>query len=63
MLTLGESISGLVSDQLKFGSGELQVKLTQVGLETDRIKVGFGRFQLWVWVNIGSARNRIGLSL
>ena len=31
----------LVSDQLKFGLGELQVKLTQISLGTGQVKVGF----------------------
>ena len=43
-----------VSNQLKFGSGELQVKLTRVGLGMGRVKVGFGRFWLWVRVNVVS---------
>ena len=51
-----------VSDQLKFGSDELWVKLTRVGLGTGRVKVGFGRFQLSVRINVGLGRNRIGLS-
>ena len=34
--------SGLVLDQLKFGSGELRVKLTRIGLDMSRVKVGFG---------------------
>ena len=54
--------SGSISDRLKFGSGELQVKLTRIGLGTGRVKIGFSRFWLWVWVNVGSGRNRIGLN-
>ena len=34
--------SGSVSDQLKFGSGELRVKLIKIGLGTGQVKVGFG---------------------
>ena len=34
--------SGSVLDQWKFGSGELRVKLTQIGLGMGRVKVGFG---------------------
>ena len=43
---------GSVSDQLKFGSGELRVKLTQISLGTGQVKVGFGRLWLWAWVNV-----------
>ena len=47
---------------VEFGSGELRVKLTWIGLYTGRVKISFDRFWLWVWVNIGSGRNRIGLN-
>ena len=53
---------GFVSDQLKFESGELRVKLTWIGLGTSWVKVGFNRFWLCVWVNVGLDRNRIGLN-
>ena len=36
--------SGSVSDQLKFGSGQLRVKLTLMGLDMDQVEVGIGRF-------------------
>ena len=52
---------GSVSDQLKFRLGELQVKLTRVGLGTGRVTVGFVRFWLWVRANVGLDRNRIRL--
>ena len=48
---------GSVSDQLKFILGELQVKLTRVGLGTGPFTVDFVRFWLWVRANVGSGRN------
>ena len=51
-----------VSDQLKFGSGKLRVKLTWIDLGTGRVKVSFGWFWLWVWVNVDSGRNWIRLN-
>jgi len=54
--------AGSDSDQLKFGSDELRVKLTWIGLDTGRVIVSFDRFWLWVWVNVGSGRNQIGLN-
>ena len=44
--------SDSVSDQLKFGSGELRMKLTWIGLGTVWVKVIFGLFwglgQCWI---------------